>query len=351
MDEKTLPSLPERAALALASADHEIQLLALAESAKGIDTITNKAGREECHGKLMEIKSARVSIEKTGKAAREDATAFSKAVIAEEKRLISLIEPAESRLAGIRDKWDAAREAERAEAARIEAGRISAIKARIDTIRRGYIGSLESGLLKSYRDDLSELVISTVEFAEFSGEAMAAKTSALADVNEMISELERREAVMAKLEEERAELERVRKQEQEELALLRAEAARQAKEAEEKQLELAKALALQQAELDAIKAAAAQKEVEEARIAQAAAAKIELAAEEEQSTPALEAKVEAESAESLPLVEIVPELSVQPAIEPYPSDSRIIEIAHEVGMITRPPQLMAFARKLLEEVN
>lgn len=50
------------------------------------------------------LKKARVQIEKTGKALREDANAFAKAVIAKEKELIAIIEPEEDRLAAIEEE-------------------------------------------------------------------------------------------------------------------------------------------------------------------------------------------------------------------------------------------------------
>lgn len=49
----------------------------------------------------LNLRSARVSIEKTGKSMRDGANAYAKAVIAREKELIAVIEPEEDRLAGI----------------------------------------------------------------------------------------------------------------------------------------------------------------------------------------------------------------------------------------------------------
>lgn len=52
----------------------------------------------------IELKKARVQIEKTGKALREDANAFAKAVIAKEKELIAIIAPEEDRLEALEDE-------------------------------------------------------------------------------------------------------------------------------------------------------------------------------------------------------------------------------------------------------
>ena len=52
----------------------------------------------------IELKRARVQIEKTGKSLREEAIAFQRAVISKEKELIAIIEPEEDRLAAIEDE-------------------------------------------------------------------------------------------------------------------------------------------------------------------------------------------------------------------------------------------------------
>lgn len=129
--EQTALTVVQRAALVLAAAEHEKKLVELAKQSTAIVAITNPAGYQECHSARMALKTARVSIEKTGKSAREDATAFAKAVIAEEKRLIGIIQPEESRLQAIQDAHDAKVEAERAEKIRIEQERMAGIQARI----------------------------------------------------------------------------------------------------------------------------------------------------------------------------------------------------------------------------
>jgi len=88
----------DRAAIALNASAVEKQIHELLEKSKGITVITNAAGRDECHAAAMQTVKARTSISKDGAAARADATAYSKAVIAEEKRLLGLIEPEEARL-------------------------------------------------------------------------------------------------------------------------------------------------------------------------------------------------------------------------------------------------------------
>lgn len=128
-------SLPERAQIALKSSETEHRLVELSSAYKSITTITNKDGREECHSALMVIRNTRTAIERTAKAAREDATKFSKAVIAEENRLIAIISDEEKRLAAIRDAWDEQKELERKAAEEAERQRVEAIQNQIRDIK------------------------------------------------------------------------------------------------------------------------------------------------------------------------------------------------------------------------
>lgn len=134
---KDLATLPpeERAAVALSSSQTEIDLRALAIKNVNITQVIDKPGREQAHGAAMEIKRARVDIEKVAKTARDDATKFSKAVIAEEKRLISIIEAEEARLLRLRDDWDEEQERIKREEEARERARVTAIHEDIANIR------------------------------------------------------------------------------------------------------------------------------------------------------------------------------------------------------------------------
>lgn len=128
-------SLPERAQVALNSSDTEKRLVELSTEFKSITTITNKDGREECHSALMTLVNARTTVEKTAKAAREDATKFSKAVIAEENRLIAITAAEEKRLSDLRAEWDTKKELERKAAEEAERQRVEAIQNQIRDIK------------------------------------------------------------------------------------------------------------------------------------------------------------------------------------------------------------------------
>lgn len=72
------------------------------------------------------LKNARVEITKNGKALREDALAFQKAVIAKEKEFVAIIEPEEERLAGL--EAEAEKAVERAARKELLPSRISRIQ-------------------------------------------------------------------------------------------------------------------------------------------------------------------------------------------------------------------------------
>ena len=83
----------------------------------------------------MALASARIAISKTGKAARDDATKFSKAVIAEEASLIEITAAEEKRLLALRDAWDEQVAIEKAAKEQAERERITEIHRRIAEIR------------------------------------------------------------------------------------------------------------------------------------------------------------------------------------------------------------------------
>ncbi|WP_284459587.1 hypothetical protein [Cupriavidus campinensis] len=311
MSTSTELTLPQRAAVALGSAEHEAKLKELAAKHADIVEIKNPAGREQAHGAMMTLATARIAITKAGKAARDDANAFSKAVIAEEKRLIEIIEPEESRLRGMRDEWDAAREREKEAKAATERQRIAALQERITEIR-GAVAAASFGcspaLVLEHIGDIERMVIDS-SFEEFQGQAQLAKDETLDKLREIHAAAVAREEEAARLKaEQEAEAARLAA-EREELARLRAEAAerervaaaqraeeerqaREAREAEERRLaeERAAQEATLRAEREAHERQLAAERAEADRIAREklAAEEAELRAERERQ--AAEAK-------------------------------------------------------------
>ena len=231
----------ERAALALNSTQTERDLIVLASKNADITVIKNKAGRDQAHGAAMEIRRARLVIEKTAKEARDDATKFSKAVIAEEKRLISIIEPEETRLLTLRNSWDAEQERIRLEAEAAEQRRIDSINAAIDSIRAipGNLVSAGSKAIFEAINDLAAIEITEDAFQEFTQKAQHFQSESLNTLRNLLAAATQREAEaqrlaeeQARLAEERARLEAERKAEAARLASERAELERLRAEAQ-----------------------------------------------------------------------------------------------------------------------
>lgn len=128
---------PERAAVALNTKETEAKLRAAVEKHKGITEIKDKAGRDQAHGAAMELMRLRTGIGNKADEVRDDAKKFNAAVLAEEKRLVTIVESEEKRLKALRDAWDAAEKVRKEEEARIERARKEAIADRIAKIK-GY---------------------------------------------------------------------------------------------------------------------------------------------------------------------------------------------------------------------
>ena len=239
-----------RAAVALKSSETEKHLLELAAKNKAIVAILDKPGREQAHGAAMELKRTRVAIENTSKAARDDATKFSKAVIAEEKRLVAIIEPEETRLLTLRDDWDDAMAAIKALAEKKERERIMAINERIAELR-GYVNlALQCRTAERIASLLEKLTAQEVTpelYQEFESEAAIVKESALVRLGEILTAKKAEEDERARVKAEQEAAAEVLRKEREALDLAQAEAKRVAEEAAAKAKAEADELAAQRA--------------------------------------------------------------------------------------------------------
>ncbi|VXB23809.1 Agglutinin receptor [Burkholderia sp. 8Y] len=249
--EATQLTVVERAAVALSAPEHEKKLRELVTQSASIVEIKNADARTQCHFAYMVLKTARVEIEKAGKAAREDATAFSKAVIEEQKRLVTITEAEEARLQSLRDAWDAEREAEKRAAREAEERRIASIKARIEAFMLDAMAAANksSAEIAEHVERVDQMVISIDEFGEFTGEAQAKQYQTIKWLRERHADALAKEAEQASIEAERAELARLRAEQEErerQAAAERAEAERKARaerEAEEARLRAERAAA------------------------------------------------------------------------------------------------------------
>lgn len=227
----------DRAERVLGFVERKAQLADLARKSERIVEITGTTGYQEAQGARMALKNTRVEIQKLGKAAREDATAFSKAVIAKEKELIDVIEPEESRLQALQDVWDAAREAEKQAKVAAEQARLAAIRAKLDAIQ-----SFPLQAIGKSAEAIAAMIVraQALDVSEFAGEqqqvAAQYKVDAIARLVELHTARMEAEAEAARLTAERAELERLRKEQAEQdrqAAAARAEADRIAEAARE----------------------------------------------------------------------------------------------------------------------
>ena len=252
----TALTLPERAALALESSATEVRLRELVASTADLVEVQNKAGRDQIHSAAMTYRDHRVTIEKTGKASRDDATKFSKAVIAEESRLIEIITPEEKRLLALRDAWDAKVEAEKQAKIAAERARVESIQERIKAFSDIVLQSAGKGsaAIEGLIERLQEIVITDVDFEEFIPQATEAKATSLSALEVAYEAAHAAEQAIEAARIKREEEDRQRAAEAAENARIKAENDRVAAEQEAERQRLAKIAADQAAEMARLKA-------------------------------------------------------------------------------------------------
>lgn len=276
-----------RAALALKSTQTEIDLRALAVKNASIVKVVDKAGRDQAHGAAMELKRARVGIQKTGDEAREDAKNYSKAVVAEVKRLVAITEPEETRLVGLRDAWDDEQARIKAEEEAKEKARIAAIQTRIAEIRNFPTLAALCRTASSIEELLVKLRHVEGGFEEFAEEASAVHAAAVSGVEFMLAEKQKEEAERARIKAE---------QDAAQAALLKAKAEQEAEMARIKVEQEAARAALKQTQdkARAEQAAAASKLADERAAMEKERAQIKAKQDAEQAAAAV--KIAAERA-------------------------------------------------------
>lgn len=206
-------TLQQRALVAIGDRD-EAQLQKLADGTKDITTITNDDGYKQIQSARIVLKNERIAIEKDGKKAREDATAFGKAVIKEEDRLIAIISPEEKRLQKLQDDWDAEIERIRQEKINEELKRVADLQERVTELRGNMLLSPTSGaaLIAEHIADLERIEVSD-SFQEFQQQALDAKESGLSRLRSVYTAAVAHEAEQARIKVEREELARFREAE------------------------------------------------------------------------------------------------------------------------------------------
>jgi hypothetical protein len=204
-----------RAAVALGSSAHELELRELVQSSCRIVEIKNPAAHDECHSAYMAITRAMTTIDKAGTDARSDANKFRDAVIAEVKRLFAIAEPEKQRLLALRDAWRAKLEAEKVEKIRVERERTDTIKSAIAAINNevALVIGKSAEFISQRLARVDELILSADFYAEFHGEAVTTQAEVCMKLVTMRDEAMAREAAELKAKQEReAEAERLRQQ-------------------------------------------------------------------------------------------------------------------------------------------
>lgn len=234
-------------------------LKALVEPVKGL-TIASLEDRDNYvkvrESRLM-LKSKRVEIEKSGKALRENAIKFQRAVIAREKELIDIIEPEEQRLKNEESKFEEWKEQQRIEAERRESERIQArinhlaqFNYAIDFYEAKTMPDEEFAALLANAQDEYNAELQRIEARKAEEERLRQ-----AEAERIRKEREELERIQAELKVEReriaAEQERIRKAQEAKEAELRAEQARLESERRRMELEEAKRKAAEQQRIKA----------------------------------------------------------------------------------------------------
>lgn len=234
--QNTALTVVQRASLALESEKHEKKLRELAARYGGITTITNNAGHQECHAARMALKNERVQLEKEGKAARDDAAKFQKAVIDEQRRLIGIIEPEELRLEKLQSEWEAKMAAEKAAKERAEKDRVDRIMAAITAISDIPVhahGKSSAEILAAI--ELAERQEIGPEFAEHQDRALTTKDAAIQQLKALHQSALEREAEAERLRLERQELARLRAEQEQRQREADARAAEERRKREEEE--------------------------------------------------------------------------------------------------------------------
>lgn len=211
----------QRAQMVLGVERVKTELAALAGRFVNIKAITNDDGLAEAKAAVKSLVTARTTIEKAGKSARDDATKFSKAVIAEEKGLIGIIKPEEERIAQL----VSIEETRRVEAERVAREQEQARAAVIEQAFAG-IRNMRTQPAGVTVEQFTALIADAEAFRDNPPEAIPDDLlhAAKYEANVTINTLKAGRDARAQADADAEELERLRK-DQEELAQLRREKA------------------------------------------------------------------------------------------------------------------------------
>ncbi|MDP9090308.1 MAG: hypothetical protein M3O26_16400 [Pseudomonadota bacterium] len=323
----------ERAAAVFAAVPSDDELRELAKKSATITEITNAAGKDQCHAARMMLKNTRLEIARVGEEGREDAVQTSKAIIALQKSRIALISGEEARLQAIQDEWDARIEREREAKVQAELARVDAINKRIEALRNLPIAATgkPSTIVDQMVTDATNTIIDEAVFEERTDDAKSVLRTSLAALVGIHAERKAHEAEQDRIVAERAELAKLRAEQQDRERIAAedrrqqeaadklkrdAEAAAQAEANRQERERIAREEADAKAIRDSEAAKLAQERAENARIAREAQAALDAKAEEQRKANAAEAvRIAAERAK-LEAEQAAAKKAAEPKLEP-----------------------------------
>lgn len=305
-------TLPQRAAAALKADEVKAKIKEAVAASAHITAVIDPDGRQQAHRAGMVLLKLRTGIKAAGKSAREDATAFSKAVIKAEDELVDLVQPEEERILALRDAFDETVRREEETRAKAEKERVEKIEHALNAMRAELLwaSGKDAARIAAKIEEVKALDIGADFWQEYHARAIEVRDDVLAQLElahaaQLAAE---QELVRIKAEQE-AEALRVQEQAAENLRVALELEKQQDALAERKRVALAQAKELErvQAELRAAqeKLEADRKEFEAAQ--QAAADKA--AADEAER---IEEANRAQMAELIDVVEVT-EVPVDPA--------------------------------------
>lgn len=206
-----LVPVEKRAIAALGLTHQEKELVSLAAATAHIVTITNDDGYKQVDSARKALKRTRLEIQKTGDETIEDAKRVVKLADAELTRLVGIIETEEDRLNTLQDARDTEVEKQRQAEIDREVARQAALEERIVELRgnQTLLPTSGSALLAEHISDLQAIPVDE-SFEEYRERAAAAKAEGLIRLRTLHTAAIAHEAEQKKIEEDRAELARLK---------------------------------------------------------------------------------------------------------------------------------------------
>ena len=313
---------------------NEAALRALVVESVSIKKVIDAAGFAQAQTARMKLRTARVNLEKLGKAAREDAQEFSKCVIAKQKEYIGIVEPEETRLQSVQDEFTTKIEAERQAKIDAENNRKADIQAAIDELSANLRFGDTSALIQDKIDRITSVSLDDEVFQERLTEATEKRNSSLSELVDALESVKAAEAGKALQEAARIKAE----QEASEQRALAEKAAHEAARIQAHQVaEQQRAEAAKRAEADRL-AAEERKKLEQQQAEERAA---RIKAEQE----ALQLRIEAKAIEDKRLAAEAAKAEAERKAAAAPDKERMLAYAASLIALKMPEMSTAIGKE------